>query len=202
VTRSEAGKLGALKVRQNGTLTTLMLKRIVEYESHQKLCKTCGDKIPYHNRTNTYCNHTCAARTNNIGITRNRKPWIPKLCIKCNELCKKGRKYCPSCIKNKGHVHFVKEWAEVKTNRSAKRILIQENGHVCEQCLLTIWNNVPIPIELNHKDGNSDNYSRENVELLCPNCHALTPNYKGKNKYNGSSRQKMRRERYKAGKTY
>jgi 5-methylcytosine-specific restriction endonuclease McrA len=94
------------------------------------------------------------------------------------------------------------EWAEVKTNRSAKRILIQENGHVCEQCLLTIWNNVPIPIELNHKDGNSDNYSRENVELLCPNCHALTPNYKGKNKYNGSSRQKMRRERYKAGKTY
>ena len=39
----------------------------------------------------------------------------------------------------------------------------------------------PIPLELHHKNGiNSDN-SLTNLELLCPNCHALTDNYRAKN---------------------
>lgn len=33
-----------------------------------------------------------------------------------------------------------------------------------------------------HKDGNHLNNELENLELLCPNCHALTENWRGKNK--------------------
>jgi 5-methylcytosine-specific restriction endonuclease McrA len=40
----------------------------------------------------------------------------------------------------------------------------------------------PIPLELEHKDGNCTNHNIENLELLCPNCHALTDTYRGKNK--------------------
>jgi predicted HNH restriction endonuclease len=39
----------------------------------------------------------------------------------------------------------------------------------------------PIPLELHHKDGNRYNNSLNNLMLLCPNCHALTDNYRAKN---------------------
>ena len=52
-----------------------------------------------------------------------------------------------------------------------------------------------IPIQLNHIDGNSDNNKLNNVELLCPNCHSLTPNYGSLN--NGKGRLKRRLTRNK-----
>lgn len=47
--------------------------------------------------------------------------------------------------------------------------------------------------------GRSDNNILENLRLVCPNCHALTPTYKGKNNGNGRAR---RRQRYREGKSY
>lgn len=65
---------------------------------------------------------------------------------------------------------------------SLKKRLIKENykNHRCEKCGLTEWQGNPIPLELHHKDGNRFNNSLDNIELLCPNCHALTDNYRGK----------------------
>lgn len=39
----------------------------------------------------------------------------------------------------------------------------------------------PIPLELEHKDGDHGNNEISNLEILCPNCHAFTPTYRGKN---------------------
>lgn len=36
-------------------------------------------------------------------------------------------------------------------------------------------------MELEHKDGNNANWSRENLEALCPNCHSQTPTWRGRN---------------------
>lgn len=55
--------------------------------------------------------------------------------------------------------------------------------HKCNNCELTDWLGNPIPLELEHIDGNSSNNKLENLELLCPNCHSLTDTYRGKNKY-------------------
>jgi Zn finger protein HypA/HybF involved in hydrogenase expression len=52
----------------------------------------------------------------------------------------------------------------------------------CSCCNLTTWLGDPIPLELDHIDGNSEDNKLENLRLLCPNCHALTPTYRGKNK--------------------
>lgn len=54
--------------------------------------------------------------------------------------------------------------------------------HECCKCKLQKWLDVPIPLELNHIDGNHCNNNLTNLELLCPNCHALTDNYRGKNR--------------------
>ena len=37
--------------------------------------------------------------------------------------------------------------------------------------------------EANHKDYNRQNNCLDNLQLLCPNCHALTNNWRGRNQY-------------------
>lgn len=54
--------------------------------------------------------------------------------------------------------------------------------YCCSSCKLTEWLGGPIPLELDHIDGNHYNNNFSNLRLLCPNCHALTPTHAGKNK--------------------
>lgn len=57
--------------------------------------------------------------------------------------------------------------------------LIEDNIKLpkCEQCNLTLWLGKAIPLELHHKDGNHYNNTLDNLEILCPNCHAQTSSY-------------------------
>jgi hypothetical protein len=54
----------------------------------------------------------------------------------------------------------------------------------CENCKMTHWMDAPIALELHHVDGNHYNNVLENLQILCPNCHAQTENY-------GSSKLRM-----------
>ena len=69
-----------------------------------------------------------------------------------------------------------------------KRRLLNEGlkEYKCEQCRLSEWQHAPIPLELHHINGNNRDNRLSNLLLLCPNCHALTESYRGKNKGNGT----------------
>lgn len=43
----------------------------------------------------------------------------------------------------------------------------------CEICLRTEWNNEPIPLELDHINSDHFDNRLENLQIICPNCHAL-----------------------------
>jgi transposase-like protein len=64
-----------------------------------------------------------------------------------------------------------------------KRRLIGEGmkEHCCEVGGLVEWNDLPIPLELDHINGRRDDNRLENLRLICPNCHAQTPTYRGRN---------------------
>ena len=50
----------------------------------------------------------------------------------------------------------------------------------CENCRSTDWMGKPVPLELHHINGDRFDNRFENLQLLCPNCHALTGNYSGR----------------------
>lgn len=70
-------------------------------------------------------------------------------------------------------------------SNSLKKRLINEGlkEHKCEECGITHWNGKIAPIELDHVNGNRYDNRLENLRILCPNCHAQTETYRGKNKY-------------------
>ena len=65
-----------------------------------------------------------------------------------------------------------------------KRRLIREGLKeiICENCGLTEWLGTPIPLELHHINGDNKDHRIENILMLCPNCHAMTATYRGRNK--------------------
>lgn len=71
---------------------------------------------------------------------------------------------------------------DIQSNKVRNKLLREGyKNHQCECCGMTEWLGQPIPLELHHKDGNRNNNTLENYQLLCPNCHAFTDSYRGKN---------------------
>jgi hypothetical protein len=158
-------------------------------------CLECKNLfVPKRKRVN-FCSKSCGAKFNN------RKVKIPDHpCRVCGKLTKYNNTYCShDCRKldPESFYHFdIKGWikGEVEggtgTNslggcRSAvRRYLLEECDHKCTKCG---WNEIhpvtsKVPLEINHIDGDAHNNRRENLEVLCPNCHSLTPNFRGLNK--------------------
>ena len=69
--------------------------------------------------------------------------------------------------------------------RNIKKYLIR-NGLKKDECERCGWSG-KIPgnefsqCELHHKDGDNSNQELSNLEIICPNCHSLTENYRGAN---------------------
>ncbi|MCQ4195197.1 HNH endonuclease signature motif containing protein [Streptomyces sp. BPPL-273] len=53
----------------------------------------------------------------------------------------------------------------------------------CARCGTgSVWRGRPLPLEVDHIDGDWRNNRVENLRLLCPNCHSTTDNYRGRGK--------------------
>lgn len=75
----------------------------------------------------------------------------------------------------------------LKYGRLRERILYEQNEK-CNKCGLKDWLGEPITLELEHKDGDNKNNSRDNLEMLCPNCHSQTKTWRGRNTKGGRNK--------------
>lgn len=203
--------------------------RFVEaYNSNPTLCEQCKSPLPYDKRRNRFCSSSCAAIINNVlfpkreklGVEEKRARRITKIltpsfskketkkyhCKQCNaELTTDTQTFfCSSKCSEENQrekQHKRVESGEKVGVRVLRNYLIHTRGCKCEECG---WDKINpksnrCPIELEHIDGNSENNSLDNLKLLCPNCHSLTPTYKNLNKGKGRF---SRRKRYAEGKSY
>jgi hypothetical protein len=188
-----------------GPMRSLTLLEDIYAESPAR-CSHCNTVLPYEKRKNKFCNQSCAAKEHNpLRISRKTACDPLPNCLYCgNVLKKRGRHYCShKCQQAKALKIAIDGWLanEVvpKTSKALKHLVEEIHGHKCSCCGITEWQNKSIVFDLEHKDGNSENNSPDNVCLLCPNCHSQTSTYKGKNKGNGRH---SRRLRYAEGKSY
>lgn len=115
-------------------------------------------------------------------------------CLICGKILTKGQiKFCSQDHANQ----YKKEekiqnwlngldegWSGTNTKKFIRNYLMEKNNYKCEQCGWGQRNPYSglIPLQLHHKDGNYKNNKIDNLQILCPNCHSLTDNYKNMNK--------------------
>ncbi len=185
-----------------GNVTRGRLRRS-KYKANPKSCRRCGKKLDYSKRRNSFCNHSCAALVSNTERTINQRKLRPQ-CRNCYHECS-----TPIAIYCSGSCHKQYEWNQTKTKAlnsglfesvgNAKRYLLEMHGTKCAVCLLSVWLRNPMSVTIDHINGHFDDHRVCNVRLICPNCDAQSPTYKGRNRGNGRF---VRRNRYRDGKSY
>jgi len=162
-----------------------------KYEQNAAKCRFCGTSLPYIKRVNKFCNHSCAAKSTG----KRPDPDTRVNCLRCESpIVGTGKVYCSiQC----SHRHKTEKFvARFLSNTSTvgsgslpaiRRYLIRIRGESCEECGWAITHTVTgnVPLEVDHRDGNYSNNQVENLRLICPNCHSLTPNFRNLNKGHG-----------------
>lgn len=160
----------------------------IQRKREERRCVICGGPVLVKNLKAKSCSVRCAK----IARRKRRENW-EKACAYCGSTCSGQNKYCDDC--NKSQIYKMAQSTEdVSDSKAVKRLVLRRRGHRCEGCGLDQWMGKAIPLELHHVDGDSENNKDENLQLLCPNCHALTPTFRNRNKRKASERRRKIRK--------
>jgi len=137
--------------------------------SHEKRCKLNPKKIQY-------------KRSEYAGQKKGCVPWNKNKTFQEETICK-----LIETIESGDY----KKHSDTSIRRLVRKYLIHKHGNKCMICGLSEWRNITIPLVSDHIDGNSDNNEISNFRIICNNCDAILPTFKGKNRGKG------RKDRYK-----
>lgn len=153
-----------------------------------KLCIKCNEP---HDKDGKFCSRTCANSRSWSENDKLKKSTAAKNSVKVTEQNRLN-------ANNKEKIEAYKKTIIIRNDERLKEIMninfndlnpkeqrfkiFKEQNCKCNNCKNDKWLDNEIPLELEHKDGNRKNNNRENLELLCPNCHALTLTWRGRNR--------------------
>lgn len=161
------------------------LKKNKNDVNKDKFCVVCGNKIT--NKNTKYCSIECREK--------NYDTPVEKKCKYCGKsfFGKKERVFCSNecCSAWETEENIIKWKNGEKTINpnytfpsSIKNYLLNKTNYKCEECGFEGYNKKTgkTILQVHHIDGDSSNNKEENLQILCPNCHAMTENYMALNK--------------------
>lgn len=146
-----------------------------------KICPKCNDT---HNKAGIYCCRSCANSRMWSQTQRDKKSATLSATLEQKDTeYFKNRASKGAALRSSTIIKQLLETEFSKLGHHARRrrVLIEQENK-CNKCGLINWLDNPISLELEHIDGNNKNNDRDNLECLCPNCHAQTPTWRGRNR--------------------
>ena len=155
------------------------------------ICESCGREYGATFGSGRFCSTACAHRRVFSAETRALKAQKQKAFInRSPETFARARTLAQTVQSRKKRIlawekrrlEATKAIPFSKLSEALKRLVIlQEQEDRCAICQLSSWQDQPIPLELDHINGDRSNNERDNLRMICPNCHAQTDTYKVKN---------------------
>lgn len=182
---------------EDGTYKTCMVCETVRVSVHNALLcsENCRDTF-----WQAY-KEAKAARDRDVKArARSRRTLKNKTCPHCSTMiqatsttCNTHRwtGYTPGAIEEKIRQWLSGEWSGQYGPKTPhvvspiiRKYLYEQCYHSCTKCGFSeVHPDDGSPIlQINHIDGDAQNHSPANLEVLCPNCHAMTPNFGSRNK--------------------
>ena len=181
---------------------TFCEEHILKYSLYEKtvISRTCRNEDCCRTfqtiySTKLFCTRTCtknyANKHQNRDITRSL------ICLLCGESKSASSKFCSKCWVEERRASKIQSWIDGSWVGGTERTLsptirlhlLEEANYICSS--VGCGFNTPHPsdgktvLEVDHIDGNGSNHVPSNLRVLCPNCHALTSSYRGRNVGNG-----------------
>lgn len=160
----------------------------------KKFCLFCGKELVGRDRyRKKFCNSSCSASYNNIGVVRNGEKASKQNCLNCGKETI-NKQFCShTCRMEYKNKIFIEDWQNGKTSgvnidgslkTQLRNYLLQVHDYKCESCGFSGTNQYTgnSILQIHHIDGNVYNDRPDNLQVLCPNCHALTENFGSRNK--------------------
>ena len=156
-------------------------------------CEGCGiecarQKGDKSNRK--FCSRDCANR--HYGLLRTEPL---KNCHCGNTVPRYGAGACSRrCAHDQKYLEYIAKWKDgeekgyiavyFRITNAVRRFIKEKYNNACAKCG---WKEInpatgTVPVQIDHIDGDVGNCKEENLILLCPNCHSLTPTFGRLNK--------------------
>lgn len=159
----------------------------------ERICKNlnCDNEFSTYNVITLFCSKNC----NNEEYKRlNKKVFSNQTCL-CGKTISRYAERCSPCFKEWEKQIRIDAWLKGKWNggsethlsKTIRLYLLEQSKYSCSSCGFNTMHPLDnkTVLEIDHIDGDGSNHKPNNLQVLCPNCHSLTPTYRNRNSGNG-----------------